>query len=71
MVGQIYRAKNGDFILYPKIAEHKVILGSLDNLEEKFSYLTIFYKEAIKKIDWTKYESINLKYKGQIICTKK
>jgi cell division protein FtsQ len=70
MIGQFYLAKNGDFILYPKISEHKVILGSADNLEEKFKYLNIFYKEAIKKVDWTKYNTINLKYKGQIICTK-
>ena len=70
MIGQFYLAKNGDFILYPKISEHKVILDSADNLEEKFKYLNIFYKEAIKKVDWTKYNTINLKYKGQIICTK-
>ena len=70
MIGQFYVAKNGDFILYPKISEHKVILGNADNLEEKFKYLNIFYKEAIKKVDWKQYNTINLKYKGQIICTK-
>jgi cell division protein FtsQ len=70
MIGQFYLTKNGDFILYPKIGEHKVILGSADNLEEKFKYLNIFYKEAIKKVDWKKYNTINLKFKGQIICTK-
>jgi len=70
MIGQFYLAENGDFILYPKIGEHKVNLGSAENLEEKFKYLNIFYKEAIKKVDWKKYHTINLKYKGQIICTK-
>jgi len=71
MIGQIYVEKNGDFILYTKFKEHKVILGNTDNLEEKFKYLKVFYKEALKHINWTQYESINLKYKGQIICTKK
>lgn len=71
LIGQIYVEKNGDLILYPKIGEHKVILGNTDNLEEKFKYLKVFYKEALKYVNWTQYESINLKYKGQIICTKK
>lgn len=71
MIGQIEVAKNGDFLLYPKIDEHRVIIGNIDNLEEKFKYLQIFYKEAIKNIDWKKYKEINLKFKGQIICTKK
>jgi len=70
MIGQVYIAKNGDYVLFPKISEHKVILGSTDDLEEKFNHLNIFYKEAIKNVDWKKYSTINLKFKGQIICSK-
>lgn len=70
MIGQIYIAQNGDYVLYPKISEHKVILGNTEGLEEKFKRLNIFYKEAIKHVDWKKYSSINLKFKGQIICSK-
>lgn len=71
MIGQIHVANNDDYILYSKIDEHRVNLGNTENLEDKFKYLEIFYKEAIKNVDWKKYEEINLKYKGQIICTKK
>lgn len=71
MIGQIEVANNGDFLLYPKIDEHRVNLGNTDNLEEKFRYLQIFYKEAIKNVNWKKYKEINLKFKGQIICIKK
>ncbi|MCB0509611.1 MAG: hypothetical protein KDC82_02530 [Bacteroidetes bacterium] len=71
MIGQIHVADNGDFILYSKIAEHSILLGSTANLEDKFRYLRIFYKEALKNVDWKIYSRINLKYQGQIICTKK
>jgi cell division protein FtsQ len=71
MIGQVNVAKNGDIILIPKIGEHQVILGNVDNLDEKFKFLYIFYKEAIQNVDWQQYSTINLKYKGQIICTKK
>jgi cell division protein FtsQ len=71
MIGQIEVANNGDFLLYSKIDEHVVNLGNTDNLEDKFKFLQVFYKKAIKKVDWKQYEEINLKFKGQIICKKK
>lgn len=71
MIGQVHVASNGDFILYSKIAEHSILLGNTDNLEGKFKALRIFYKEAMKYVDWKIYSRINLKYEGQIICTKK
>ena len=71
MIGQIKVANNGDFLLYSKIDEHVVNIGNTDNIEDKFKYLQIFYKKALKNVDWKRYEEINLKYKGQIICKKK
>lgn len=70
MIGQIEVAKNGDFILYPKLKGHNVLLGSIEDLDGKFNKLKIFYQEALKKTDWTKYKQINLKFKGQLICSK-
>ena len=71
MIGQIKVANNGDFLLYSKIDEHVVNIGNTDNIEDKFKYLQIFYKKALKNVDWKRYEEINLKFKGQIICKKK
>lgn len=31
----------------------------------------LFYEQAIHKVGWEKYSMINLKYKNQIVCTKK
>lgn len=71
MIGQIDVTKSGDFVLYSKIAEHNIIFGSTNNMEDKFKRLKVFYKKGLKYVDWKQYESINLKYKNQIICTKK
>lgn len=70
-VGQIYVAKNGDYILYPKIDEHRIILGDINGLATKFKQLEAFYQDGLKYMDWKKYTSVSVKYKGQIICTKK
>lgn len=70
MIGNIEVEKNGDFLLYPKLKGHNVLLGSTDDMEDKFNKLKIFYKEALTRTDWKKYKQINLKFKGQLICSK-
>ena len=68
---QIYIEENGDFILTPKVGNHEIILGSVENKEQKIAKLLVFYKEGLANVGWDKYRTINLKYKSQIVCTKK
>jgi len=69
-IEQIFVTSQSEFILIPKVGNHKIIFGHADNLEEKFRKLLIFYKEGLNRIGWNKYKTINLKYKNQIICEK-
>jgi len=61
---------NGDLVAYPQVGNHTIIFGS-KRLEEKLEALRIFYYEGMSQESWNKYKSINLKYKDQIVCTKK
>jgi cell division protein FtsQ len=61
---------NGDLIAFPQVGNHTIIFGS-DRFEEKLEVLRIFYREGMSQESWNKYKSINLKYKDQIVCTKK
>lgn len=70
-IGSIHVRDSKNFVLLPKIEGHKIEFGNIEDLEEKFKRLKIFYKKALLYTDWENYESINLKYKGQIICSKK
>ncbi len=73
-VEQIYVAKNGDISIIPKVGNHEIILGILESKEEirqKFELLMSFYKEGLSTVGWDVYKEINLKYKNQIVCTKK
>jgi len=40
-------------------------------VEDKLTRLKLFYQKALPKVGWEKYSSINVKYRKQIICTKK
>jgi cell division protein FtsQ len=69
-VQQIYVNPEGDFTLIPVLGDQKIILGNLANLEDKLQRLRIFYDKALPYEGWKKYETINLKFKGQIVCKK-
>jgi cell division protein FtsQ len=73
-IGQIYRQTNGDFVLIPQVGSQRIIFGTAKTeaeVQEKFSKLEIFYKQAMPYEGWTKYDQINLKYSKQIVCRKK
>lgn len=61
----------GDFVAFPQVGKHTINFGSADKIEEKLNRLLIFYKKGLEETGWNKYTSINLKYKDQIVCTKK
>ena len=69
-IQQIYINLDGEIELIPRVGRHKIILGDVSNMEEKFEKLMIFYKRGLNAIGWNKYKTINLKYKNQIVCTK-
>ncbi|MDR1981422.1 MAG: cell division protein FtsQ [Tannerellaceae bacterium] len=70
-IEQIYVHPNREVELIPRVGNHRIRLGTFDHFEEKLANLQLFYKQAIPKTGWDKYSIINLKYKGQIVCTKK
>lgn len=70
-IQQLHVSNNGDILMSPLIGDQLIILGSTRHLEDKLERLKVFYKQAIPYEGWRKYHTINLKYKGQIVCNKK
>ena len=77
-VQQVFVNADGDLELIPRVGNHTIILGDVTagqngekELNEKFKKLFLFYKEGLSKQGWDKYSAINLKYKDQVVCTKK
>ncbi len=72
LIHQINITNDKEIELYPSIGSHKIIFGDATNMEEKFNKLKLFYTEGLNKTDsWNKYSTINIKYKNQVVCTKK
>jgi cell division protein FtsQ len=70
-IEQIYIYPDNEVDLIPRVGDHRIILGDFTDFEEKLNNLQLFYEQAIPKVGWEKYSIINLKYKDQIVCTKK
>lgn len=70
-IEQIAIAPNGTFTLIPKLGNHKILFGSIANMEEKLNKMKIFYKEGLSHTGWEKYESFKLDFNGQIVCELK
>ena len=70
-IEQIDVNKVHEFELVPKVGNHKIVFGGVDNLEGKFEKLMVFYKKGLSKTGWNEYSEVNLKYKNQVVCTKR
>ena len=57
--------------IVPRVGDHLVYLGTIDDFDKKLRRLRVFYEKAMSTVGWNKYERINLEYKNQIICTKR
>ena len=69
---QINVTNEKELELYLAVGNHKIIFGDAIDIEEKFKKLKIFYTDGLNKTDgWNKYSVINVKYKNQVVCTKK
>ena len=71
-VQQIYVNTDKDMELVPRVGDQKIIFGDTTAMDEKFKKLLTFYRQGLNTTGWwDKYSTINLKFKNQIVCTKK
>ena len=71
LIDQIFIERDGDIMMVPKVGDHLVELGKADDLDAKFYNLLTFYRKGMPRAGWNTYSKISLKFKGQVVCTKK
>lgn len=67
----IARERGGDYILTPRVLDYKINLGKVSGLQAKFANYKAFYQKAIKDNSLAAYKTVDLRYRGQVIGTKK
>ena len=71
MIEQVYVTQEHEFVLVPRIGDHIVEFGSADGMSRKFADLKTLYQKGWSKDEWNVYKKVNMKFKGQIVCTKR
>jgi cell division protein FtsQ len=69
-IEQMFVNEKNDIELIPRVGNQRIILGTADSLDVKMRNLLAFYKQAMPKVGWDTYKTINIKYTNQIVCEK-
>ncbi len=67
----IQKERKNSFILKINKGDFDIGFGNLENFEEKFTKLKLFYEQYLSKMGLNQYKRINLQYKNQIVAEKK
>lgn len=70
-VTQIYLTQKGEFDLVLRGIDAKVIVGDTCQIDDKLKRLEIFTKKKFDTQELSETKTINLKYKNQVVCTKR
>jgi cell division protein FtsQ len=70
LVDQIYIESDDDVMMVPKVGDHIIELGTVENLDEKFENLLTFYRKGMPRAGWNTYSKVSLKFRNQVVCTK-
>lgn len=70
-IEQIAVSSQKEITLVPKMGEHIIQFGPVENVEAKFHNLELFYKKGLNYKGWETYNIINVQFDGQVVCKKK
>jgi len=70
-IAQINIASNGDFELVPAIGDHLVLIGKVENLEDKLNRLYTFYKKVWVASGINAFQVLDCRFDKQIVALKK
>lgn len=68
---QVHINTYNEFELIPRVGDHRIMFGEAENIAGKFKKLELFYTEGISRAGWESYDTINIMYKNQVVCSKR
>lgn len=67
-IAQIHCNQDGELIIVPKDGNEKFIFGHPEEIESKFDKMKIYYERILAEKGEGAYNSVDLRYKKQIVC---
>ena len=60
-----------EFELIPRVGDQRILFGDSEHVAGKFKKLEYFYLEGISRAGWENYDTINIMYENQVVCSKR
>jgi cell division protein FtsQ len=70
-IEQVFVQANGELLLLPQVGDYLIEFGTPDDCAVKLRNLKAVYQQGFKNLGWNKYRTISVKYRNQVVCTKK
>jgi len=70
-IEQVFVQAKGELLLLPQVGDYLIEFGTPDDFALKFRNLKAVYQQGFKNLGWNKYRTISVKYRNQVVCTKK
>lgn len=71
LVGMVEAKDEDNLILVPRIRGHVINFGDTNRLEEKKRALLTVYRKVMPYKGWEEYDTISVKFKGQVVATRR
>ena len=68
-ISQVIVDTAGSFELLSVLGDQKILFGDTSLMKDKFNNLFVFYKNVLNKIGWDKYETLDLRFRGQVVAS--
>jgi len=70
-IEQVFIQENGELLLVPQVGGYLIEFGTPEEYELKLRNLKAVYQQGFKNMGWNRYKTISVKYRNQVVCTKK
>lgn len=71
LVSMVEAVNSDNLILIPRIRGHVINFGDTTRLDEKRHALELFYRQVMPYKGWEEYDTISVKYRGQVVATRR
>ncbi|MBD5237644.1 MAG: hypothetical protein HDS62_08980 [Bacteroidales bacterium] len=71
LTAMIHAADANNLLIVPRMLGHVVNFGDTTRLKEKKKALELFYKKVMPYKGWEEYDTISVKFRGQVVATRR
>lgn len=71
LTAMIVAEDRNNLLIVPRIKGHVVNMGDTTRLDDKKRALTLFYREVMPYKGWEEYDTVSVKFRGQVVATRR